>query len=104
MTPQDIIALRTRLGWSRNQLARRFEISPSRLIDYETGRTRGNPPRPAPIPKVVELACKWFEEHERPLTPEERAERWSDSRFWPQYSGPPIDDRREAIYKEPRGL
>jgi hypothetical protein len=37
----------------------------SRLADYETGHSRDHDRRPAPIPKVVELALKWleFEEH-----------------------------------------
>ena len=56
MTPQDLAAFRARLGWSRNELARRLGMSLSRLVDYETGKTRTKPPRPAPIPKAVELA------------------------------------------------
>jgi transcriptional regulator with XRE-family HTH domain len=71
MTPQELKSLRTRLGWSRDDLSRRLEISPSRLADYETGQTRTKPPRSAPIPKVVELACRWLEEHARPLDLEE---------------------------------
>jgi transcriptional regulator with XRE-family HTH domain len=104
MTPQDMIQLRARLGWSRDELARRLELSPSRLADYEAGQTRTKPPRPAPIPKVVELALHWLEEHARPLTPEEKAALWSDPGYLPQYSGPPIDDSRAAIYEPPRGL
>jgi hypothetical protein len=104
MTPQDMIAFRARMGWSRDELARRLDISSSRLIDYEVGQTRTKPPRPAPIPRTVELAVRWLEEHTRPLSPEEKPVLWSDDRNWPQYSGPPIDDSREAIYDEPRGL
>lgn len=103
MTRQDLSALRVRLGWSREQLARRLDLSVSRLIDYEAGETRGNPRRRAPIPKMVELALRWLEEHERPLSPAERAALWSDDRNLPLYSGPPIDDRREALYDEARG-
>jgi transcriptional regulator with XRE-family HTH domain len=103
MTPQDLKDFRARMGWSREELARQLEVSSSRLDDYERGETRSNPSRPAPIPKVVELACRWLEEHARPLSPEGKAALWSDDRNWPQYSGPPIDDSREAIYDEPRG-
>jgi virulence-associated protein VagC len=37
------------------------------------------------------------------LSPEEKAARWSDDANWPLYSGPPIDDSREALYDEARG-
>ena len=103
MTPREMRDLRERLGWSRVELARRLEVSSSRLADYEVGQSRNKPPQPAPIPKTVELACRWLEEHARPLSPEEKVAPWSDDRNWPQYSGPPIDDHREAIYDEPRG-
>ena len=33
MTPQDLIAFRARMGWGRTELARRLEISTSRLAD-----------------------------------------------------------------------
>src|SRR5258707_66747 len=59
MTPQDLIAFRTRMGWNRAELARRLDISPSRLTDYELGHSRGRRPQPAPIPRLVELACHW---------------------------------------------
>jgi transcriptional regulator with XRE-family HTH domain len=55
MTPQDLIAFRARMGWNRAELARRLEISASRLTDYELGHTRGKSPKPAPIPRLVEL-------------------------------------------------
>ena len=103
MTPQDMIALRARFGWSRDELARRLGISSSRLIDYEAGQTRTNPPRPAPIPKVVELACHWLEEHARPLSPEEKAALWRDTRHLPRREGPRLDVSRAAIYGPPRG-
>lgn len=104
MTPQELKDFRARMGWSRDELARRLEISPSRLMDYELGQTRTTPPRPAPIPKTVELALRWFEEHNRPLTPEEKAARWADTVYLPLYSGPPIDDSRDALYDPPRGM
>jgi DNA-binding transcriptional regulator YiaG len=64
MTPQELTEFRSRMGWSQAELGRRLELSPSRLADYETGFTRGRARRPAPIPKAVELACAWLEEHE----------------------------------------
>jgi transcriptional regulator with XRE-family HTH domain len=60
MTPQDLITFRTREGWSRAELGRRLDVSASRIHDYELGTTRGAQPRPAPIPKVVELACHYL--------------------------------------------
>jgi transcriptional regulator with XRE-family HTH domain len=106
MTPQDLIALRARLGWDRTELARQLGISPSRLKDYELGQTRGEPPRPAPIPKLVELACRWLEEHTppQPLTPKQKAALWSDPAAWPRYDGPPLPEdvfSRENLYDEP---
>jgi len=48
------------LGWSQSELARRLDISVSRLADYESGETRGPKRRPAPIPRVVEFALKYL--------------------------------------------
>jgi hypothetical protein len=59
--------------------------------------------KPAPIPRVVELACKWLEYEHRPLTPAERAARWRDNSRWPLVDHV-IDDRREALYEPDRGL
>jgi len=106
MTPQDLIAFRTRMGWNRAELARRLEISASRLADFELGQTRGKNPQPAPIPRLVELACAWLDEHEgknRPLTPAERAALWRDTSYLPAIDAV-IDDSREALYEPPRGL
>ena len=64
MTPQELAEFRARMGWSQAELGRRLKLSPSRLADYEAGFTRGQERRPATIPKVVELACAWLEEHE----------------------------------------
>jgi transcriptional regulator with XRE-family HTH domain len=76
VTPQEFTAFRKRLGWSLATLSRHLGITSSRLADYETGHTRGKTRKPAPIPKAVELACRWLEHEEaqkRPLTPAERA-------------------------------
>jgi len=100
MTPQELIAFRARLGWGRAKLARRLGISPSRLADFERGCSHGRHSRPAPIPTVVELACRWLDEHEggqRPLTPAERAGLWRDDARWPGVDHV-IDDSRDAIY------
>jgi len=106
MTPYDLIAFRTRMGWTRTELARRLEISASRLSDYELGHTRGRKPQPAPIPRLVELACAWLGEHEgknRQLTPAERAALWRDTSYLPAIDAV-VDDTREALYEPPRGL
>jgi transcriptional regulator with XRE-family HTH domain len=100
MTPQDLIECRARLGWDRTRLARRLGISPSRLADFERGCSRGRNSRPAPIPTVVELACRWLVEHEggrRRLTPSARAELWRDDRHWPRLDHA-VDDSRDGIY------
>ena len=101
MTPRDLIAFRTRMGWGRAELARRLEISASRLADYELGHTRGNNPHPAPIPRLVELACAWLGEHERKkrlLTPAERAALWRDFVATLPKVDHVIDDSRDGIY------
>ena len=102
MTPQEFIAFRKQLGWSLATLSRQIGITPSRLADYETGHTRGKNKKPAPIPRVVELACKWLEYEHRRLTPAERAARWRDNSRWPLVDHV-IDDRREALYEPDRG-
>jgi transcriptional regulator with XRE-family HTH domain len=105
MTPQQLIDFRARMSWSQSELARQLELSQSRISDYEKGKTRSNPPRLAPIPKVVELACRWLEEHKRPLRPEEKVALLRDTRHLPRHEGPPIDVSRAAIYGgRPRGL
>jgi len=107
MMPQDLIAFRGRMGWSRAELARRLEISASRLADFELGHTRGKNPQAAPIPRLVELACAWLGEHEgsnRPLTPAERASLWRDFVATVPRVDHVIDDSREALYEPPRGL
>jgi transcriptional regulator with XRE-family HTH domain len=100
MTPQELIALRAHLGWDRTKLARRLGISPSRLADFERGCSRGKHSRPAPIPTVVELACRWLDEHEaalRPMAAAERAVLWRDDRLWPRVDHI-VDDSRDGIY------
>ena len=106
MTPQDLIAFRTRMGWGRAELARRLEISASRVADYELGHPRGKSPQPASIPRLFELACAWLGEHEgknRPLTPAERAALWRDTSYLPAIDAV-VDDSRDALYEPPRGL
>ena len=101
MTPQDLIAFRARMGWNRTELARRLEISPSRLTDYELGHTRGNKPQPAPIPKVVELACAWLGEHEgqeHTVTPAERVAMWRDFLATLPKVEHVVDDTRDGLY------
>jgi hypothetical protein len=61
MTPQEFLAWRRRMGWSLATLARHLGMTSSRLACYETGWTRGQNKRPAPIPRHVELALKWLE-------------------------------------------
>jgi transcriptional regulator with XRE-family HTH domain len=103
MTPQQLTEFRARMGWSQAELGRRLALSPSRLADYEAGFTRGQRRRPAPIPKAVELACAWLEEHEgkKPLPDGE----WLALLGSLAVSDAIIeDDSREAIYSPPRGL
>lgn len=107
MTPRELIAFRAHMGWDRTELARRLEISVSRLTDYELGHTRGKDPQPAPIPRLVELACAWLrerEERQQALTPAERAALWREF----VANLPPvdhaIDDSRDALYEPLRGL
>jgi predicted transcriptional regulator len=57
MTPDQFRAWRVHLGLSKASAARALGISPSRLYDYEAGMKRGTD-RAAPIPRVVELACR----------------------------------------------
>jgi transcriptional regulator with XRE-family HTH domain len=106
MRRQDLIAFRARMVWDRAELARRLKISASRLADFELGHTRGKNPQPAPIPRLVELACAWLGEHEgknRMLTPAERAALWRDTSYLPAIDAV-VDDSREALYEPPRGL
>lgn len=94
------------MGWGRAELARRLEISASRLADYELGHTRGNNPQPAPIPKLVELAGAWLSENEgkkRPLTPAERAALWREFVANLPKVDHVIDDSRDALYDPPCG-
>ena len=104
MTPQELTEFRARMGWSQAELGSRLELSPSRLADYEAGFTRGRERRPAPIPKAIELACAWLEEHEgktRPLTEDE----WLALLRGLAVSDIVIeDDSRDAIYRPLRGL
>jgi transcriptional regulator with XRE-family HTH domain len=101
MTAQELIDFRARMGWSQAELARQLEFSQSRVSDYELGKTRGKPPRPAPIPKVVELACRWLEEHVGPLSDEAWLRLLGDTSHLPP--APPLSDEamtRESIYDD----
>ena len=64
MTSGDLRAWRVRHYLSRPALARALGISVSRLVDYETGVTRGRN-TPAPIPRLLELALKGLEQEMR---------------------------------------
>jgi transcriptional regulator with XRE-family HTH domain len=63
MQPEELKALRQRKGWSQADLAKRLDISKSRLQDFERGRTAGAQSKPAPIPAMMELACRWLAIH-----------------------------------------
>ena len=104
MTPQQLTEFRARMGWSQAELGRRLELSQSRLADYEAGFTRGQERRPAPIPRVVELACAWLEEHAGKKQPLSEPE-WLTLLHSLGVSDAIIeDDSREAIYSKPRSL
>jgi transcriptional regulator with XRE-family HTH domain len=101
MTPQELIAFRARMGWSRAELARRLDISTSRLADYELGHTRGANPQPAPIPRLLEFACAWLDEHEgmnRRLSPAERAALWRNFLGTLPKVEHVVDDSRDGLY------
>jgi len=104
MTRKSLSPFAKQLGWSLATLSRHIGITASRLADYKTGHTRGKDKKPAPIPRVVELACKWLEHEHRPLTPAERAARWRDFLAGMPRVDHVVDDRREAIYEPDRGL
>lgn len=104
MRPHELTELRARMGWSLAELGRRLELSPSRLADYEAGITRGQERRPAPIPKVVELACAWLEAQEGKKEPLTEAEWLALIRSLAAGDVVIEDDSRDAIYSPLRGL
>ena len=57
MTPDQFREWREHLGLSKAAAARALGLSVSRVLDYETGWKRGTD-RAAPVPRVVELACR----------------------------------------------
>jgi predicted transcriptional regulator len=61
MTGPDFLAWRRRLGLSRKGAAEALGMSLSQIVDYEAGHKRGTD-RPAPIPRVVVLACQALED------------------------------------------
>jgi transcriptional regulator with XRE-family HTH domain len=73
MTPSELQDFRARMAWSQAELARQLGVSPSRIVDYERGSTRGKAERPAPIPRVVELAVRYLGSEQAPLSTEECA-------------------------------
>lgn len=56
MTGPEFRSWRKSLGMTQQRAAEALGISVSQIIDYEAGTKRGTD-RPAPIPRVVELAC-----------------------------------------------
>jgi transcriptional regulator with XRE-family HTH domain len=73
MTPSELQDFRARMGWSQAELARQLGLSMSRIVDYELGATRGKARRPAPIPRVVELAIRYLGSEQAPLSSDGRA-------------------------------
>ena len=61
MSPDQFRAWRHRLNLTQAQAAELLDISVSRLADYERGMTVHAVQRPAPIPRVVALACAALE-------------------------------------------
>lgn len=57
MTPQDFIAWREKLGYSKAQVAKHLGISLNSVVLYERG-SRYEDNRPVVIPKIVELATE----------------------------------------------
>ncbi len=93
------------MGWDRKEFARRLGISLSRLGDYEAGRTRGRQSRPASIPKLVELACRYLSGERAPLSEAEWIAAWRDVSHLPDHRKiaglPSLEDAaisRETIY------
>lgn len=78
MTAAELTALRKRLGWSKVEMARRLDISVSRLRDYEAGKTRGPQKRSAEIPRVVELAIKYLADHPYLAFPQQQSQSDGD--------------------------
>jgi hypothetical protein len=104
MTPQEFIGSREQTDWPLATLSRHIGITASRLADYEDRRTRGKNQKPAPIPRLVDLACKVA--RTRLPAAEPGRERRAVMRL---LAGMPrvdhiIDDRREAPYDPDRGL
>ena len=66
MTPADLAAWRTRMGWLKGEAAKALGLSLNGYGAYERGFALPTPNsyymRPRPIPKHVELACERLEE------------------------------------------
>jgi hypothetical protein len=70
MTPADLTAWRTRMGWLKGEAAKALGLSLNGYGAYERGYVEGEPiagtpllryRKPRPIPKHVELACEALE-------------------------------------------
>jgi predicted nucleic acid-binding protein len=102
MTPEELIQFRARMGWDRKELARQLDISVSRIADYEAGKTRGRNGVPAPVPRTVDLACRYLAATLGPLSKAERRAAWRDTSNLPA-DRPHLPDEaisRESIYEE----
>lgn len=103
MTPAELQAFRQQRGWTRIELARRLEISVSRLKDYELGHTRTTPPRPAAIPRAIVDAVTQLAQTTRPLSTPEKLALLYDTQHLPQrpHEARPVD--RSVFYGAARG-
>lgn len=103
MTPTELQTFRQQRGWTRIELARRLEISVSRLKDYELGHTRTTPPRPALIPRAIVDAVTELAQATRPLSTAEKLALLYDTQHLPRrpHGACPVD--RSVFYGAPRG-
>ena len=64
MTPAELIAWRSRMGWSVSEAARQLELSRNGYAAYERGFAVNDWSMrvPRPIPRHVELACERLEQ------------------------------------------
>jgi hypothetical protein len=102
MTAAELLSFRRRMGWSRQALGEALGISPSRIRDFEVGHSRGRNPQPAPIPKVVDLACRYLGGERAPKTDAEWLALWDDTANLPadRPQLPGAAGRRESFYED----
>lgn len=62
MTGAEMRCLRRRLRISQTELGKALDMAQSQISDYENQRNR-KLGTPLAIPRTVELACRWLEEH-----------------------------------------